>query len=188
MNYPFKKIKEHYEFLTPLIIARQNTHIRAWVNPYTEFLEWGHIFSPIEEQTWQAIRCFGKAPFYPQYPVGRYFVDFGNPHIKVAIECDGAKWHQDKEKDKNRDLELKKMGWKVYRISGSDCVRSINAYYDIDYLNENEAEEILSSFYSSSIEGLIKAIAIKHFKFDEFNDELGELEMANKCLKSRVLV
>jgi hypothetical protein len=30
---------------------------------------------------------------YPQYPVGRYFVDFGNPVHKVAIECDGARWH-----------------------------------------------------------------------------------------------
>jgi hypothetical protein len=77
--------------------------------------------TPIEKWLWSDIRdC--NAIFYPQYPVGRYFVDFGNPVAKVAIECDGYHYHLDKEKDRLRDEELAQMGWKVYRISGADCM------------------------------------------------------------------
>ena len=45
--------------------------------------------------------CLGL-PFYPQYPIGKYFVDFADPVKKIVIECDGKKYHQDKEKDKRR--------------------------------------------------------------------------------------
>jgi very-short-patch-repair endonuclease len=76
--------------------------------------------TPIERWLWHDIRgC--NAIFYPQYPVGRYFVDFANPKAKVAIECDGHAYHLDKEKDRLRDAELEAMGWTVYRITGSDC-------------------------------------------------------------------
>lgn len=88
------------------------------IDPYE--VDWLHVFTPIEYALWHDIRSAGCV-FYPQYPVGRYFVDFGNPVAKVAIECDGAKWHMDKEKDAARDKKLRDAGWSVYRISGSDC-------------------------------------------------------------------
>lgn len=80
----------------------------------------GIQMTPIETWLWSDIRAL-DAVLYPQYPVGRYFVDFANPIAKVAIECDGAEWHNDKAKDAARDAELEAMGWTVYRISGSDC-------------------------------------------------------------------
>lgn len=76
--------------------------------------------TPIEQWLWHDIRAAG-AVLYPQYPVGRFFVDFGNPVAKVAVECDGAAYHQDADKDARRDAELRRMGWSVYRITGRVC-------------------------------------------------------------------
>lgn len=78
------------------------------------------VMTPIEEWLWADIRE-NNAVLYPQYPVGRFFVDFANPVAKVAIECDGAAFHLDKAKDAARDAELQAMGWTIYRITGKDC-------------------------------------------------------------------
>lgn len=80
----------------------------------------GIQLTPIETWLWSDIRAL-DAVLYPQYPVGRFFVDFANPVAMVAVECDGAEWHTDKAKDAARDAELTKLGWTVYRITGSDC-------------------------------------------------------------------
>lgn len=80
----------------------------------------GISMTPIERALWHDIRC-ESVVVYPQYPVGRFFVDFANPVAKVAIECDGAAYHRDKAKDDARDAELRRMGWFVHRISGRDC-------------------------------------------------------------------
>jgi hypothetical protein len=77
-------------------------------------------FTPIEYWLWADIRLV-DAVLYPQYPVGRFFVDFGNPAAKVAIECDGAAFHTDKVKDAARDAELNRLGWSVYRFPGWMC-------------------------------------------------------------------
>jgi hypothetical protein len=76
--------------------------------------------TPIEQWLWGDIRD-ANAVFYPQWPVAGVFVDFANPAAKVAIECDGAAYHQDKEKDAARDARLEALGWTVFRISGSGC-------------------------------------------------------------------
>ena len=84
--------------------------------------EWSDriLLTPIEYSIWCEIRM-ANAVMYPQYPVGRFFVDFGNPVAKVAIECDGRAFHLDKEKDAARQREIERMGWAVYRITGRDC-------------------------------------------------------------------
>ncbi|HVR48522.1 MAG TPA: DUF559 domain-containing protein [Pseudorhodoferax sp.] len=82
--------------------------------------------TPAEQWLWHDIRS-EDAVFYPQYPVGRHFVDFANPVAKVAIECDGAQWHTDQAKDAQRDGELRALGWKVYRITGPDCQTDTDA-------------------------------------------------------------
>ena len=114
-------IRDHYRAFTPQILAERKDE---WaIDPY----EWSEVLSltPIEDWLWVHIRS-ANAVFYPQYPVGRFFVDFANPKAKVAIECDGAAFHQDKAKDRQRDEELAAMGWKVYRAPGYICVRDNN--------------------------------------------------------------
>ena len=41
----------------------------------------------------------------------------------IAIECDGKEWHsryEQKEHDNKKDEFLKSVGWKVFRVTGSD--------------------------------------------------------------------
>jgi very-short-patch-repair endonuclease len=114
----WEAIRRHYKALTPQILAERKDE---WaVDAYT----WDNIIqlTPIEDWLWVQIRS-ADAIFYPQYPVGRFFVDFANPVARVAIECDGAAFHMDKAKDQRRDEELAGMGWKVYRVPGNICVR-----------------------------------------------------------------
>lgn len=92
-----------------------------WAIPAYSWEECGGInMTPIENWLWADIRN-ANAVLYPQFPVGRFFVDFANPVAKVAIECDGYEYHLDRGKDHDRDVELGDMGWSVYRIPGYIC-------------------------------------------------------------------
>jgi hypothetical protein len=113
----FRNIKANYRRHQAMVDAE----ISDWFDddPY-EIGDWLSVFTPIEFAMWQHIRCKGL-DLWPQLPVGRFFVDFGNPVAKVAIECDGAAYHQDKAKDAARDQELEAMGWTVIRVPGWQC-------------------------------------------------------------------
>lgn len=97
--------------------------IADWMrgDPY-QIADWVSLFSPIEYDAWCEIRAYGL-PLWPQLPVGRFFVDFGNPVAKIALECDGREFH-DAAKDRIRDAELADMGWRVFRVTGSACYRT----------------------------------------------------------------
>ena len=64
-----------------------------------------------------------------QYKIGTKRVDFAYPEQKLAVECDGYKWHKyDKkqiEKDIERDKYLAKKGWRVLHFSGVQIRRNI---------------------------------------------------------------
>ena len=95
----------------------------AWsLDPYQWEFDGGIKLTPIERLLWADIRTEGVV-LYPQYPVGRFFVDFANPAAKVAIECDGAAFHTNQDRDDARQAEIEAMGWHVYRITGADCLR-----------------------------------------------------------------
>jgi very-short-patch-repair endonuclease len=132
--------------------------IEAWVNEWgMDPYEWdqrgtGIKLTPIEAALWHDIRA-EACVLYPQLPVGRFFVDFGNPAAKVAIECDGAAWHTDEAKDKARQAEIEHMGWTVYRITGSDCFT--------DFI-EGEAESGAPLIKAGAARLLIRQIANRH--------------------------
>ena len=113
----FDAIKQFYNLFTPQIMAEKQNE---WgIDAYA--WDTGLIrMTMIESWLWHDIRAV-DAVFYPQYPVAGFFVDFANPRAKVAIECDGAEFHQDKAKDAARDKKLIDAGWSVYRITGKDC-------------------------------------------------------------------
>lgn len=104
--------------------------------PY--IVDWPRLFTPIELQMWDAIRFFGGLRLYPQYSVGRFFVDFGDPWSRIAIECDGAAWHH-VEKDTQRDAALHALGWTVHRIKGRDCF--------VDSAERDRAFELLERIF-----------------------------------------
>jgi very-short-patch-repair endonuclease len=110
------RIAAHYEAMKEDF---RRTPANRWaIDPYA----WHAVVSmtPIEASLWSDIRIEGVV-MYPQFPVGRFFVDYGNPVAKVAIECDGKQFHLDKEKDAARQREIEALGWTVYRLSGAAC-------------------------------------------------------------------
>jgi len=107
----FNAIRDVYEVVTPGILETEGRH-----DPY--FVDWMSVMTPIECNLWCDIRGFGL-PYYPQYPVGRYFVDFADPIRRWALEADGKEWH-DAEKDAKRDQKLGMMGWRVFRFTGRE--------------------------------------------------------------------
>lgn len=53
-------------------------------------------------------------------PTGRIEIDLAYPRSKLAIELDGYAWHMDRrafERDRERDNELRAMGWTVLRFT-----------------------------------------------------------------------
>jgi REase_MTES_1575 len=115
----------------------------------------GLQMSPIESLLWSDIRCLG-AVLYPQYPVAGFFLDFGNPVARVAIECDGAEFHKDREKDMRRDDRLRSLGWEVYRFTGRQCHEDTEDGYNDDgayFIEPSETYKRLS--HIASTHGLI---------------------------------
>lgn len=106
-------LRAMYKIVTPGIEAK-------YPRPYTPYraTDW-RFLTPIEVHAWNAIRRYG-IPFYPQYPIGRVFVDFADPVRHVAIECDGKQWH-DAAKDAIRDRKLGDLGWTVHRFNDRRC-------------------------------------------------------------------
>jgi len=114
----FARVRAHYRKQLAEIMASPED----WFDDaYSWDHEAGITLTPIERALWHDIRAEGVV-MYPQFPVGRFFVDFGNPAWKVAIECDGERWHRNAEKDAERQAAIESAGWAVYRISGRDCM------------------------------------------------------------------
>lgn len=116
MTPRFAEIKTHYQTRAPEILAAGKR--QYGLDPYA----WSGLvdMSPIEWRIWQDIRELGLV-MYPQYPVAGFFVDFGNPVAKVAIECDGKEFHLDVEADRRRQSIIEAEGWTVYRFTGRQC-------------------------------------------------------------------
>jgi very-short-patch-repair endonuclease len=84
--------------------------------------------SPIEKNVWEDIRYYGL-PFYPQIPCGRYFIDFADPYRQIAIEVDSKEYHQDKQKDLERENYLRKNGFiTILRFRGKDTFANLEDY------------------------------------------------------------
>ncbi|MDP2692188.1 MAG: DUF559 domain-containing protein [bacterium] len=49
------------------------------------------------------------------YPIGNRLGDVAIPSLYIVAEYDGQYWHQNKEKDTQRDKELQKLGWYTIR-------------------------------------------------------------------------
>lgn len=97
------------------------------LDPYEAMLD--RHMTPIELALWHDLRA-ERIVMYPQFPVGRYFVDFGNPQARVAIECDGAAFHRDIQRDKQRQAEIEAKGWTVYRFTGKECLQDFREEED----------------------------------------------------------
>jgi very-short-patch-repair endonuclease len=100
-----------------------------------------HNMTPIEEMAYYELKLFQLSygwhhlTILPQLTLGKYRIDFvvivefpNSDVLKIAIECDGHDFHEKTKaqasKDKERDRELQKKGYKTFRYSGSDIVKN----------------------------------------------------------------
>src|SRR5256886_17455504 len=76
--------------------------------------------SPIEVALYEAMRQEGLSPF-PQFYIQGYYVDFAFPDVGVAVEADGAAYHEGArlQRDRKRDWILRRAGWTVKRFHGT---------------------------------------------------------------------
>lgn len=121
MNWYWQNIADFWRARQDLILAAPRNEWAIGVYEWQSLIQ----MTPIEQWLWGDIREL-NAVFYPQWPVLGMFVDFANPVAKVVLECDGAQYHQDKEKDAARDAKLEQNGWNVYRFSGTMCRRELD--------------------------------------------------------------
>lgn len=185
-----------YSTHTALIMAAPRNE---WAgDPYA----WDRWISmtPIEASLWGDIRD-ANAVFYPQYPVGRFFVDFANPVARVAIECDGRAYHQDHRKDQARQKEIEAMGWWVYRITGRQCMtdyddetrehgygrRFIEEIADQHGLRRNNSESV-RHFHSHQIQFLEKLCRQNGMEPVDDAPDKREAEISQLCSTESLLL
>ncbi len=90
------------------------------------------LYSPIEQAFWDAWLSITANRVYrlvPQYPIGKYRVDFADPIIKTAIELDGHATHSTPDAiayDRKRQREIEAEGWHVVRFGGKEVFSDVN--------------------------------------------------------------
>jgi len=174
----FQQIKNAWEIVYPIYEQYYNDKEDTMFDPY--FLDWIRWFSPIERLVWNDIRCSG-VPLLPQFPTHGYFIDFAHPFRKIAVECDGAAFH-DEQKDFIRDARLIKDGWLVFRITGRECNKTLDipCLADCDY-DQRKQDIQYEEFFFNTSEGVIRAI--KEVLFPRKNtDEYKHFEMCVETL------
>ena len=85
--------------------------------------------SPFESEVIKILSARGYA-VNPQWQVGAYRIDMvvEGGGKRLAVECDGDRWHYDKfEEDLARQSLLERLGWTFVRIRGSDFYRDKTA-------------------------------------------------------------
>lgn len=138
------------------------------VDPY----EWECFTSmtPIESALWSAIRQVGIV-MYPQFPIGPFFADFCNPVAKLVIECDGAAWHQDKEKDDRRQRFIEQQGYTVLRITGKQCLDESYALEFVRGIAASHRVELSKYEWCAAIDNENKRVVIGRMSdVHEFNE------------------
>ncbi len=97
-----------------------------------------HTDSPLERMLYYELRYQYKGQIVPQFPLGPYWIDFAIPKYKLALECDGHQYHSSEKAqlhDRNRDVYMKRMGWKVLRFTYKELC-SENIAYTIQKINQ----------------------------------------------------
>jgi len=90
-----------------------------------------------EQEFWEVVihqeRKHGLLyPIIPQYQVGKYFLDFAMPTIKLGMEIDGLAYHNGQEsfmKDRRRQREIESQGWRIVRFAAKEISLDVSGCY-----------------------------------------------------------
>lgn len=77
--------------------------------------------------------------FLRQRPIGNFIVDFFCKELKLIIELDGEIHRFQQKKDKNREVELKSLGYNIIRFNNKEIVNNL---YNVQITLEIYIEEL----------------------------------------------
>ncbi|HEU5071255.1 MAG TPA: DUF559 domain-containing protein [Verrucomicrobiae bacterium] len=156
-----KIVRRYYNEALPKIMALASESLTTWYSVYP--FDWK--FNKNESSLWASIRS-RPVVLYPEFPVLGYFVDFGNPFLKIAIEADSKEFH-DKEEDKARDHKLLEVGWKTFRVSYNDNFAPFKGLGEISEMissgDEDAACEEIKNWMLNTSDGVVEAIEFFYF-------------------------
>lgn len=132
--------------LSVLTALAENTTNSAGINPR----DFGELESPFEEEVYQSLADhFGTEKLIPQLQFAGFRIDIVyDPKIigvpKIAIECDGAKYHSSREAylyDRHRQKILENHGFVFHRIWSTNWWRNSNRETKrlVDFIKQTEA-------------------------------------------------
>ena len=120
-----------------------------------------------------------------EYPIitekSTRFADVAIPSLKIDIEYDGEYWHKDKEKDKQRDDELRAIGWSTIRVNEKN---KNNILMYIEHLlqnHNNEFEFISVPIYQIKRFKLKKARKLYNFSVEEDESYIAKGMVTHNC-------
>lgn len=137
--------------LRALFAAHPEQHINARLAQKARVK--GGAMTWIEESMSMALAKVGLAPQY-NHSVGSLWVDFGFPDQRLAVECDGERWHSDPVKEASRDARLKAAGWSVLHFTGKQIHANADAC----------AKEVRSVFLNHEHEYIFKPMRVEAVK------------------------
>src|SRR3989442_3568117 len=110
--------------------------------------------SPIEVALYDAMRREGLAPF-PQFYIQGYYADFAFPDVRVAVEADGAAYHEGvrHEQDRKRDWILGRAGWTVKRFHGTTIYHKAD---NCAYVIRRQVEGLRAMAAAASADGAVR--------------------------------
>lgn len=130
-----------------------------------------HFDSPIEEAFWEQYALLTDycppLDLVPQYPIGKYRVDFAHERSKTAIELDGHATHSSPDAiayDRKRQRYIESQGWHVIRFGGKEVYNdaSIVAKEVYDFLARHSKSSPRVSWFRYS-----SGDKVRHDKFGE---------------------
>lgn len=165
-------LRQYYMEMMPEIMSTGEKSKKRWVDGYP--FNWE--FNKNERNLWHSIRT-NQVVFYPEFPVFSFFVDFGNPFLKIGLEADSKAFH-DVEKDKKRDLMLSKVGWTIFRLSYHESNRELTGLGELREkqieMGQNVEAQIQDLILNSS-EGVVQAIQYFYFNDNDARNRTNEL-------------
>jgi very-short-patch-repair endonuclease len=104
-----------------------------------------------EARLWRRLRNrqLGGFKFVRQAPVGAYYIDFLCREARLVVEVDGSQ-HADSIADRQRDQELRALGYRVVRVWNNDISGSMDGVLEM-LLSELEAALTLPRFWRGSL-------------------------------------
>ena len=170
----YKEIKHKHTGMKRSILAKENMSkaIQKRLREHPELhinriLAQKGYETSTEKQTRKWLEGLG-VEFKKQFSIGKYFVDFYIPELKMIIEADGDYWHSNQSEDIKRDIEIKKKlpeDWIILHFHfGSEYIGKIesNPVERVHYMMCNNS---INSYCSPNDFNAKKILKIKHWKY-----------------------